>query len=116
MLKKNELVTSYFGYWPEFSDGKIEKIVFDSGGALELTIHYIDVDQKKAAQVGLRFEAVSDIELTDFRSENVVDRLRIGGDAPHSVSLEPCYGLGGTFVCKGIEVLCLTPDPATPVK
>ena len=38
-------------------------------------------------------------------SENVIDSLRISGDAPYHISIEACYGVNGAFICAGVEVL-----------
>lgn len=105
MFKQMELVTSYFGYWPEFADGKVVRITYDATGVIELVIFYIDAENQKAAHVGLRFVSVTDVVITELRSENVIDSLSLSEDAPHRVSVEACYGLSGTFMCKNVEVL-----------
>ncbi len=105
MIKNKELVTSHFGYWPEFSDGKIDRLVFDKTGTIELVIRYIDSEKQKSAHIGLRFSSVSDVILTELRSENVIDSLLISGETSHNISIEACYGVDGSFMCKDIEVL-----------
>lgn len=105
MIKNKDLVTSHFGYWPEFADGKVNGLTFDVSGVIELVIHYIDGEKQKPATIGLRFSSVSDVTLNELRSENVIDSLSISANDPHTVTIEACYGLDGTFKCKEIEVL-----------
>jgi hypothetical protein len=105
MIKKKELVILHFGYWPEFADGKVNRFTFDASGAIELVIHYMDAENQISGYIGFRFGSVSDVELTELRSENVIDSFSINASEPHTVTIEACYGLVGTFMCKEIEVL-----------
>ena len=63
MIANFELVTNIFGYWPEFADGKIERLAFDRSGTLSMEIKYIDTDQNKRALVGLRFLGIAELDL-----------------------------------------------------
>jgi hypothetical protein len=105
MIKNRELVTSHFGYWPEFADGKVMRFAFDYSGVIELVVHYIDAEKQKSGHIGFRFDSVSDVELMELRSENVIDVLGISGGGPHTVTIDACCGLYGTFMCREIEVL-----------
>lgn len=96
---------SYFGYWPEFADGKIMRFLIEMPGTIELAIHYIDSEKKKSAHIGLRFYCVSEVLLRELGVENVIDSLQIVGEAPHSIAIDACYGIYGTFLCKDVEVL-----------
>lgn len=102
-------VESYFGYWPEFSDGKIVSFSYEAPSKIILGILYIDAEKEKAAEVHLRFNGVADVELSELKSENVIDALRIIEGQPVSVVLESCYGLVGRFTCKAVEVASLLP-------
>ena len=110
MIIGESLVTSYFGYWPQFSDGKITRLSYERGGAVSMSISYIDLERRKAAEVSLKFSNASNIELTDFISENVLDVLSIEGANPIAVSLEACYGLSGHFTCEAVEVVAVLPN------
>lgn len=109
MIQRAEMVESYFGYWPEFCDAKITSILYEAHSSLILGLSYIDSDQRKVADIRLKFSGVSDVQLTDFCSENIVDVLRISPESPATVSLEACYGLNGQFICKAVEVMSLVP-------
>ncbi|OZB58541.1 MAG: hypothetical protein B7X39_18020 [Lysobacterales bacterium 14-68-21] len=104
MISHSETVESIFGYWPEFADGRIELFSFEWPGIICLRIAYIDSNTKKAAIVSLRFSGVTDIELSELHSENIVDVLSISSEPPNIVTIESCYGLCGTFKCTAAEV------------
>jgi len=104
MSLRAELVESIFGYWPEFADGRIEFFSLDHQGILCLRIFYIDADIQKVATVGLRFTGVTDVDLAELRSENIVDALIVSSASPAIVTIEGCYGLCGTFKCISAEV------------
>ena len=109
MIHRAEIVESYFGYWPEFCDAKITSILYEAHSSLIVGLSYIDSDRGKAADIRLEFSGVSDVELTDSLSENIIDALRISRDSPTTVSLEACYGLNGHFTCRAVEVMSLVP-------
>jgi hypothetical protein len=107
MIQRADMVESYFGYWPEFCDAKITFLLYEAHSSIILGLSYIDSDQGKAADIRLKFSGVSDVELTDFCSENIIDALRISRESPTTVSLEACYGLDGHFTCRAVEVMSL---------
>jgi hypothetical protein len=110
MISHSETVESIFGYWPEFSDGRIELFSFERPGTIFLRICYIDSNIQKAAVVSLGFSGVTDIELQGLRSENIVDVLSISSEPPTVVTIESCYGLCGTFKCTAVEVAGVVPN------
>lgn len=111
MITRAEEVESYFGYWPLFCDGKINSLAYVQPGTITLAISYVDVEKQKAAEVVLTFWGVTDIELSELRSENVIDALRIPQELPAQVTIEACYGLEGGFKCSAIEVSSVVPIP-----
>jgi len=111
MIAHAEQVESYFGYWPLFCDGKIKSLAFVQPGTITLVVFYVDAEQKKEAEVTLTFSGVTEVELSELRSENVIDALRISEDVPTQVTLEACYGLAGSFKCLATEVSCVCQKP-----
>jgi hypothetical protein len=111
MITRAEEVESYFGYWPLFCDGKIKSLAYVQPGTIALAISYVDVEKQKAAEVTLAFLGVTNIELSELRSENVIDALRIPQELPAQVTIEACYGLEGSFKCSAIEVSSVVPIP-----
>ena len=106
MIQNSEAVISYFGYWPQFCDGKIRRFTFEKAGSIGLTISYIDSDQDKRALVEIQFSGVFDVDLHDLHSENVLDNLNISADtSPVRIELEACCGLRGAFSCETVEVV-----------
>ena len=104
MIAQAEQVECYFGYWPDFSDGNITRFSCEDGATISLTIDYIDSDQNKAAQVEIKFTGISNMELTDFKSQNIIDVLCISHGQQIKVELEASYGLNGHFHCCAVEV------------
>ena len=99
MEVRSGLVKDHLGYWPEFADAKVVNFGWAQPGQIDLALHYVDADQGKDAIISLRFSGVSDVELSDLKSENVVDCLSLSPGTPISVELVACYGLCGTFLC-----------------
>ncbi len=104
MIENADKVSSYFGYWPEFCDAKIESFSYNSSGIIELSIFYIDADLDKTAHITLQFDGVTEVSLSDLLSENVIDEISIEGSEPFTISMESCYGMGGSFKCNSIRV------------
>jgi len=109
MIKHAEIVESYFGYWPLFCDGKIKDLTITQPGTITLVILYIDAEKHRDAEIGLKFSGVTDVDLSELRSENVIDTLCIPEEFPAQVTLEACYGLAGSFKCAAVEVISVTP-------
>ncbi|MGZ8252140.1 MAG: hypothetical protein ACXW1P_06875 [Methylophilaceae bacterium] len=105
MIENAEQVSSYFGYWPEFCDARIESFSFKKSGSIELCIFYIDTELDKSAYINLQFNGVIEVTLSDLFSENVIDEMLIAGTGPFTIKIEPCYGLGGSFKSSSIEVV-----------
>lgn len=109
MILRADLVESIFGYWPEFADGRITSFSFEASDSISMVISYIDSDLRKCARIGLRFSGVSDVDLSDLLSENVIDALHMPYLGAGVVDIEACYGLRGKFQCAGAEVSEITP-------
>ncbi|HQS59824.1 MAG: hypothetical protein B7Y56_15780 [Gallionellales bacterium 35-53-114] len=108
MVENAEKVLSYFGYWPDFCDAKIESFSYNKAGTIELCIFYIDSNLAKSADVNLRFNGVSEVALDNLFSENVIDEISFEGSGPFTVTIDGCYGLEGSFKSKSIEVVNFT--------
>ena len=104
MITNTEAVEAYFGYWPEFADAPITRFSFAEGGQFSLTLNYIDADQGLAAEITLQFNGVSDVELTNLLTHNVVDRLSPGVAPPFRLEIEACAGLDGSFAYTSAQV------------
>ncbi|UXA51395.1 immunity 50 family protein [Xanthomonas prunicola] len=110
MILHADIVESIFGYWPDFADAKIVSVTYERPDSVRLTVDYIDAGAGKAAVVSLWFTGVTDLELTDLLSENVLDILGISHGAPIVVTLEACHGLQGRFHCSAVAVTAVVPN------
>lgn len=110
MISHAQRVESYFGYWPLFCDAKITTVAFCQPGTITLVIAYLDANKHRGADVSLKFSGVTEVALSDLRSENVIDALRIPEELPALVTLEASYGLDGSFRCATVEVTSVTPN------
>ncbi len=100
-------VTSYFGYWPVFCDAPILSFKLDET-TLCLRLRYIDFDKRSRAEIEITFHGLSEIDIDEFVENSVIHTLRIlSAGSHHWVSIEPCFGFGGTFKCIGIEAKLL---------
>lgn len=102
MAEYQEEVLAYFGYWPALCDGKLVSFERNEDD-IKLEINYIDTDKALEALVKITFRGVSDVELSENFPNSVVDTLKILSGNLHRVSIEPCYGLGGSFKCREIQ-------------
>ena len=104
----NEAIVNWFGTWPSFHDAEVISLLLARAGQSVLTV-YPYFPQKPAA-VQFIFEEVSDLELHDFSSQNVIQTLEVGiavdqnGDQVYRTVLAPCYGLSGRIDSKSVRV------------
>ncbi len=110
MVSHTELVESILGYWPEFSDGRIEFLSFEHPDKVCLRILYNDANLGKQLSVSLLFTGVTELNLAELRSQNTIDALRISEPSPATVTIEAFYGLCGTFKCTSAEVTSVVPN------
>ena len=125
-----ERLTEIFGAWPSFHDAEILEVRFarlgqneHEGPALEIVFHLFkgERDDSRASgvrwydhtQATFRFSNVCELALEGFNSQNAILDLLIEKTGPHPlapglpairVTLQPAYGLGGSFVCSAIEI------------
>lgn len=105
MFANSEAVTSHFGYWPEFADGRVLRFSFEALGTISLSLRYGDALTGRSGEVDLRFEQVTRVELDELREQNVLDALVLTNDSPRKVRLEAAYGLHGSFACESATVV-----------
>lgn len=109
---KSALVAE-LGYWPEFCDAKIIEVLFcpytDDGAELALLLHYIDMDLNRDLKVKIIMHGISDMNFSEFRTENVIDRLSISDS--FTVEVEAAVGLSGCCQCKSVDVEVVSSKP-----
>jgi hypothetical protein len=123
------LVEGVFGGWPSFHDAEIHNIVItrdcNSGPQMDVTIHHWKITPevdckghyvlKQHTLTTLRFFNVSDLQLTGFNHQNVlqdIEILEITGTRStvfHSVSMPTSFGCEASFKCGRIRVMSAAP-------
>src|SRR2546430_961397 len=113
-IVNSEALLSVFDFWPSFHDAEVHRAVLDRGDpgerpSITLVVHAFStdgtVDEKgyyrirTSVLITLRFVDVSESELRDLGSQNVLSSLifepAAGGLV--RVTLGPCYGLSGSL-------------------
>lgn len=126
-----EQLVEIFGAWPSFHDSEILELRLKrrgrdefEGPQLEIVFHLFQGERDPAATSGVRwfnhtqatfrFSNVCELAITEFNNQNAILDLLLeaGGAHPMStslpavrVTLQPGYGVGGSFLCSSIEVV-----------
>ena len=103
-INNHDLIENIFGYWPEFSDSKLTRFSIVTDGPIEIGVHYTDANKGRSAHLGLRFNFVSAVNLSNLREQNIIDAIMINEEVQFTVVIESAFGLCGQFNCKSIEV------------
>jgi hypothetical protein len=128
-----EQVIEIFGYWPSFHDAEIKWMRLDRcdpdggvGAVLEFVIHCFEMTEevapsghyvlRKHTLIHFRFREVTDLRLEEFNHQNAIFGLDITDEADESwersyfrVSIDPSFGVGGSFHTVYPEVVSATP-------
>jgi Immunity protein 50 len=105
----------WFGRWPTFHDAEVLSVELNRVGISRVRIHFWNTSANVSLEgfyktdnhciVTFLLEQISDLELADFSSQNVVSGLQIEKqEAGYRLELFPCYGLAGYIVAKSIRV------------
>lgn len=133
-INGSEKLIDAWGDWPSFHDAEIIQCSFERAFPVEfgcnitrLLIHlrqYISIGentadyqiiQTKSVLAKFVFSSVSDLELSDFNHQNVINSFTVSPIFKDNkigllVDIEPAWGLGGFFRCteatlESVEVL-----------
>lgn len=110
-----ELLTECFGKWPCFHDAEVLSVFLTRSGESVLRIYPYYPD--KPATVDFVLSGITDIELADFSSQNVIHSVHIEkakdqhGDDVYRLTLGPCYGVAGRVDAESLRVELL-PGPS----
>lgn len=103
-----EALMQWFGSWPSFHDAEVISLSLARKGPSVLRVY--PYYPNKSAAVNFILEDVTDIELDNFSSQNVIMSLGIeravdqNGDPVYRLNLSPCYGLAGRIDAKSLRV------------
>lgn len=123
-----------FGYWPSFHDAEIVWLRLDRepvleglfGPTLETLIHTFEITSEVGRDgtyvlrhhvlAHFRFHQVADLKMEDFNHQNVMFGLSITDirerqmeTIDFEVTLSSSFGLCGSFHCKRVELMEVTP-------
>jgi hypothetical protein len=110
-----ETVKDWFGGWPSFHDAEIVGLALTRTGPSVLRVY--PYTPHKPATVDFVLERVTDIELSDFSPQNVINDLSIekaldqNNASVYRILLAPCYGLAGRIDATSVQVK-LHPGPS----
>jgi hypothetical protein len=108
-------VVRWFGQWPTFHDAEVLQVDLKRRGRSSIRLHAFrmtnQVDEKgyfvldRHALVTFWLDNVSDSELADFSSQNVIFGLSLE-PVPEGfkLALSPCYGIAGYVVAHRVSV------------
>lgn len=129
----SERLTSVFGYWPSFHDAEVVWLRLDRrptgegpGPIIEAMIHTFESTSeigpdgyyvlRNHVLVHFCFRDVVELQLSDFNHQNALFGLTITDlrerqweHIHFQVSLDPAFGVGGSFQCHEIEILSVVP-------
>jgi len=114
-LRGASAVVEWFGSWPDFHDAEVISVFLPRTG--ESVIRVYPYYPGKPATVDFILEQLTDIELEDFSSQNVINSLTVetatdqNGDHVYRLTLSPCYGVAGRVDAKSLRVE-LSPGPS----
>ena len=132
-IENADLLESIFGRWPSFHDAEIHSVVItrdcDSGPQMDVAIHHWQMTKELDAKgyyvlknhtfTNLRFYTISDLQLAEFNSQNVLFEIEIAPNIPESqfsVSMPSSIGCEMSFNCKRIRVMSASPCDANVSK
>jgi hypothetical protein len=101
-------VKEWFGEWPKFHDGEVVSLSLCRKGESVLLVY--PYYPEKPATVEFILTDITDLELVDFSSQNVISDLRIEqitnerGDSVLRLVLDQCFGLAGFIEAKKVRV------------
>ena len=126
----SDKLVAALGYWPSFHDAEIVSVsaervlpVAPGSASVTLVVHLRTYEPRgegtaqyeqvlvKSILATFVCKQVSDLELSEFNHQNVIDSLSVrrdtsakAADSPLVLSIEPSWGLGGIVRCATIEL------------
>jgi hypothetical protein len=104
---------AWFGQIPSFHDAEVIDLVLGPRGQsiIRVRVWLVKTNaegfpfKEKEAVVRFILEDVTDLELLDFKSQNVIDGLVLSrAPAGFELLLQPCYGLYGRLRARKLSV------------
>ncbi len=129
-----EKLIAVFGYWPSFHDAEVLWLRMDRRPVredvylptLEMMVHAFEMTSEIGPDgayvlrhhvlVHLRFLMVDLVKFADFNHQNALYGIYFNNvcekqleNVDFEITLEGAWGLEGSFICKAVEVVDVTP-------
>jgi len=107
-LPGSDAVVRWFGGWPSFHDAEIIGLNLVRTGESVLRVY--PYYPAKPATVVFIFEGITDVELAEFSSQNVISSLKTEEVIDQTkekavrLTMAPCYGLAGRIDAANVRV------------
>ena len=104
-----DTLEQHFGCWPSFHDAELLEIHLARKGQSHLVVRLAEnPSYKNRADLKFILNNVSDLELEDFSSQNVLFDMHLEeSEGRWKLLLSPSYGIGGYVVAEDITVIAL---------
>ena len=115
-LAGSDALKQWFGDWPNFHDAEV--ISLNLSRKAQSVLRVYPYYPEKPATVEFVLNEITELELADFSSQNVISGLTIEqvtnkeGEAVLRLQMFPCYGLAGYIEAKRLQ-LNLIPGRST---
>ncbi|GAA3946858.1 Imm50 family immunity protein [Hymenobacter algoricola] len=123
-IVNSEIVLQHFGYWPDFHDAEVDKVIFETHPTGRYSVTFFiaasemlsEVDEKgyykqtKHCIVALQFIGIKEVEFNYFSHQNALFDLKFeasGNDI--ECTFESSVGLDAFIVAEEAFVMSLTP-------
>ena len=126
----SSLVTTLFGYWPDFHDAEVLRLRFeatgDGGPALFADVYVFEMTSdvapngqyvlKNHVVVSFRFSGIDNLEMHGFNAQNAIMGLNISNiqegqmeGLAFEVEFEGSFGVSVKFMCRDVVVEAVRP-------
>ena len=104
-----DTLEQHFGCWPSFHDAELLEIHLARKGQSHLVVRLAEnPNYKNRPDLKFIFNNVSDLELDDFSSQNILFDMHLEeSEGRWKLLLSPSYGIGGYVVAADITIMAL---------
>ncbi|WP_324674635.1 Imm50 family immunity protein [Hymenobacter sp. GOD-10R] len=118
------IVREHFGYWPDFHDAEIVKVIFEAHPGYRASVMFViaafeitkGIDERgyyklaKHCDIKLQFTGIQEIEFNDFGHQNVIFGLTLEESGSNiKCTFDSSVGMDAVIVAEEALVLSLTP-------
>ena len=123
-IANSEIVIQHFGYWPNFHDAEIKKVLFEANPGFYPSVTFVirafettnETDEKgyyrqtKQCEIEVQFTEIKEIEFDGFSHQNVILALQFEKQGTDVIcTLDASVGLEVYIVAQAAAVVSLNP-------